>query len=587
MGHNDNAITQAGTKAPRPVRRSAQVVLCTIALALLVAAAVPTLFYPFTRDQGAYAYIADLMMHGGVPYRDAWDLKPPGVYWVYQAAFRLFGRSEFAIRLFETLYTLLSAATVYALADAVFKDRAVAALSAWVYAFAYFLLLHHYSVANPEAFLVPLVMACFYGMVRYLRSRNELWLFAGGIAGGVALWFKPTAGLTVAAAFLWAAAVTWRSENSVARLARTLGIATLGGLLGLAPAVLLLYSRGLAELLELWTRYGSGAYLTAGGLALGDGPLAMLDVIVGYVREWQLLVWLTLTGLAILVVPGRNTHAKHPEAMRYGTAIVAFLLSTLLAVLLQGKLFEYHWVPALAPASILSALSLMMLVRGARETLGTSGLGRWERHSTYAILFAAIVIGGLLLLTAYDHTARYRRLVAYLSGRVSEDQYYSQFDIGSDFSRTGTLRTATYLRDHTTPSDTIFIWGAEPLVNFLAQRRSPTRYIFSYMLIEHSQGADVEARRQDLLEELREREPAYVVLVEGDITPLSPMGSQAQLDQFPALRTMLETEYVFEIQIEDYSIYHRAQGSGRFNAPMKEASSISHALISAFHTTHV
>ena len=172
-------------------------------------------------------------------------------------------------------------------------------------------------------------------------------------------------------------------------------------------------------------------------------------------------------------------------------------------------------------------------------------------------MFTTIVIAGLLLLTAYDHVTPYRRLASYLMGRMPEDEYYAQFDIGGDFSRMGTLRAATYLREHTKPNDTVLIWGAEPLVNFLAQRRSPTKYIFSYMLVEGSQRADLEARRQDFLDELRRSDLAYVVLVEGDITPLSPMGSQAQLDQLPALKTLLDTEYAFEIQIEDYVMYRK------------------------------
>ena len=555
-------------------------------MALVIVAAAPTLLYPFTRDQGAFAYIADLMMNGGVPYRDALDLKPPGVYWVYQAAFTLFGRSELAVRLFETLYTLLSAATVYALAHAAFDDRTLAAASAWVYAFSYFLLLHFYSVANPEAFLVPLVTLCFYGAVRCVRGRRDLWLWVGSIAGGMALWFKPTAGLTVAAAVLWAAVAVWRDEKNAYRLVRTLGIAALGGLLGLAPAVLLLYGNGLVELLGLWSQYGSGAYLAAGGLALGGGPLAMLDVIVGYVREWQLWVWLTLTGLAVVAVKGRHTRSE-PQAKRpQGPAVVVFWLSALVTVLLQGKLFEYHWIPALAPASILSALALVMIARGIRGAMSTSSSHPGCRPSVSALLFAAIVISGLLAMTAYDHVVRYRRLASYLTGGISEEQYYAQFDIGSDFSRMGTLRAAAYLQAHTQPSDTVFIWGAEPLVNFLAQRRSPTKYIFSYMLVGGEQGGDLEARRQEFLNGLHQDKPAYFVLVEGDITPLSPQGSLAQLEQLPGLRALLEEEYALEVQIEDYTLYRRVVESKGVGS-MKEVSSAGQRLISAFHTTHV
>src|SRR3989304_6048980 len=41
---------------------------------------------PLDRDEGAYAYIGSKLIHGTVPYRDAFDHKPPGVYFFYALA---------------------------------------------------------------------------------------------------------------------------------------------------------------------------------------------------------------------------------------------------------------------------------------------------------------------------------------------------------------------------------------------------------------------------------------------------------------------------------------------------------------------
>ena len=93
------------------------------------------------------------------------------------------------------------------------------------------------------------------------------------------------------------------------------------------------------------------------------------------------------------------------------------------------------------------------------------------------------------------------------------------------------------------------------MVNFLAQRRSPTRYILSYVLI--GDGPGLEAWRQELLDDLRQAPPVYIVLVENDAHPLTPLGSIAQMEEIPHLKAMLETEYEFEAQVEDYRFYRR------------------------------
>ena len=49
----------------------------------------PSLFYPFARDQGVFAYAGQVILRGGWPYRDVWDLKPPGVYFSYAAMLAL------------------------------------------------------------------------------------------------------------------------------------------------------------------------------------------------------------------------------------------------------------------------------------------------------------------------------------------------------------------------------------------------------------------------------------------------------------------------------------------------------------------
>src|SRR3989442_5364215 len=67
-----------------------------VALAFVVFRALPNLTYPMGNDQATYGLIGGALLHGQKLYRDAWDMKPPGIFWIYAVMVKLFGtvRSE-------------------------------------------------------------------------------------------------------------------------------------------------------------------------------------------------------------------------------------------------------------------------------------------------------------------------------------------------------------------------------------------------------------------------------------------------------------------------------------------------------------
>ena len=61
---------------------TSRIVWAALAFCLLLLR-VPALVQPAGGDQGLYAYTAQRVNEGGVPYRAAWDQKPPGIFFVY------------------------------------------------------------------------------------------------------------------------------------------------------------------------------------------------------------------------------------------------------------------------------------------------------------------------------------------------------------------------------------------------------------------------------------------------------------------------------------------------------------------------
>ncbi len=80
----------------------AQVAGAVMLVAFGVAAA-GSLFYPFGRDQGIFAWVADQIVAGGVPFRDAWDQKGPATHYTYALIQLVFGRGLWGVRVFDLL----------------------------------------------------------------------------------------------------------------------------------------------------------------------------------------------------------------------------------------------------------------------------------------------------------------------------------------------------------------------------------------------------------------------------------------------------------------------------------------------------
>lgn len=169
---------------------------CTASVLLLFAAAFsPGLDVPFERDEGEYAHAADLLAAGGVPYRDAFLQKPPGIVLVHAAVQSVFGASDVATH----AAVLLSYVGTLALLAAVARrlgGEVSAPTAAFLAALAFLSPLNEPYPANTEAFLVLPATAAYLLLVRAWQGTAEpraATVAASGLALGAASLFKQTA----------------------------------------------------------------------------------------------------------------------------------------------------------------------------------------------------------------------------------------------------------------------------------------------------------------------------------------------------------------------------------------------------------
>src|SRR5437764_2898854 len=79
--------------------------------------ALPNISYPMHRDQATYCVVAQDLLRGAKLYRDVWDNKPPGVFWIYEVIVKLFGPVMWSVSVVDVLWLLAISYCIFRLAE--------------------------------------------------------------------------------------------------------------------------------------------------------------------------------------------------------------------------------------------------------------------------------------------------------------------------------------------------------------------------------------------------------------------------------------------------------------------------------------
>ena len=116
--------------------------------------------FPLTRDEGDYAYMAQLWLQGVLPYSGAYDMRMPGIFAAYAVILAVFGQTAWGIHLGLWFVHVASAALLYGLGRRLLDPTAgfvaafcfvILGMNPWV----------HGAVANTEHFVLLPAIAGF------------------------------------------------------------------------------------------------------------------------------------------------------------------------------------------------------------------------------------------------------------------------------------------------------------------------------------------------------------------------------------------------------------------------------------------
>ena len=521
-------------EAPRAGRRlSAALLLQVVIGGLLLAWAVSSLSYPFGVDNGIHAWAGRIVARGGVPYVDAWDNRGPLAIVVNALVQLVFGENTWGIRVFDLL--LLGAAG-YALQRALTDggrlpggaDRWLASglLALWIAS------APPGSLAQPDLWCGLAMAVGFAPLCRRGAVRDRQYL-AAGVAVGLCALNKPfylAFGAVPAAHALWQAGAPLVARVrgvALAALGTCLPIALCVGWLALHGATGELWQAYIRFNLEVYTQQGRAGIVTRTfeGLRylLHDGPMstAIPVAAVGAVVLWR-------------------------ERRGAAAALAVWALGTIAVVILQGRNWVHHWLPALAPMALLAAY-------------GVRGLGAWLSRTAPRALVAGALAVALLGAAALDVATRMMPWVGYVLGRTTRDEYlvaHTSPPNGRYNSAPAEEAAAAYLRTHTPAGATVLTWGYDATLSYLSGHLSPTRYAYNGIFFLGTPSWR-DRFRSELLRDVAARPPHYVVVARPQPVPVVAPTFAGAFRDFDALRQLVASEYEFERQIERYAIFRR------------------------------
>jgi hypothetical protein len=395
---------------------------------------------PLMRDEGEYAYAAQLLIHGVMPYDHAFIQKPPMVIYSYALAGLLWPDAFWGPRLLGYVFVALATVLLGHIARLEFGKGF--ALPAMALATPMILLpgLDQFP-ANTEMFLLlPLATFAMYVQARHHGQKTKYWL-AAGFLGVTTLCFKYTALPLIGLVFAVWSVELWRQTRDARICRKNLLVAFCGG--GLAMVLelgLFLAHDGGSRLWECTVQFNR-LYVQSNTFNLAH----LWSMTRTFWSNWWILFFLPW---AIFLRP---------------VARSGFWLATWLCAVLATSASGYgqYYVPLMPFWALLTAVGIRQLAAWLAEWPATAG--RW--------MGGLVTVLVLILLLRPD--------VPWLT--CTRERFVQVKMDGFPFAASPIV--ARRVAELSGPDDFVYVAGSEPQILCYANRFSPTRFITAYALM--------------------------------------------------------------------------------------------------------
>ena len=516
----------------------------TIIVAATFAVRLTGLAQPLGINQSIFSAAAWGLDQGLVLYRDVWDQKPPAIHLTYWLGIRLFGHTTTApfwldfgaIAITGLLIALLARLLAGRLAGwTTLVVWSVASLPALHYSLGGFL-----ERAVPETFIAMLVPAALLCALAAARARPLPWQSCSGLLLGIALVFKPTAGL------YWPLLVVWSTKAPrVGGWLRAAAAIGLGAAVAPALTALWLWREGAAA--DAWVAVFdyNRAYVA---VAMGSDVVTFLDAFLHDVWRRTKTDPLWTSGMlgAAWCVGTWWTRSSDPLSR----LVPWWLGLSLIGALSHGiRLYNAYFIPCLPPLAVLTAWAI------TRPRFTRAGA---DYLAVVVVLVATAAVAlradspGRVWRSAQADLAHARDPVAYL-------ERFGGYGGGRGYSARANHELVQWLLGHSSPDDRVFVFGMQPGAYFEARRLPANRFLWVGPTVERMLPRE-DFTLERLVADLAVARPRFIIREENNGDRLLGWRVQTEFAKPPVQALLAAYEQV--VVIEDFTVYRLRDTEG-------------------------
>ena len=408
---------------------------------------------PLERDEGAYAYIAQLLLDGIAPYTQAYSLYFPGIFIIYALTFLVFGQTIFAIHFCLLIANLVTIVFIYLIGKRLF-DSLTGIISGATFGL---LGLNPHAqglFSHGEPFTMLFICTGVYILLLGINSNKKFLFIWSGIFFGLGLLIKQNILVFASLPFIYLCFIFFKSSDQNKQFWRD---ALLFYIYGYFIPLTIFFIFCLIT--KSWSQMFFWTFIMPSEMT---PPASIIRIIEQFkiltppiIKSSSLFFSFSFIGL---LTPLWNSK------LRPGTYfIILFLFISFFTMCISFYLRAHYFIylfPSIALLTGVGFSSIYVLIKKI-PLIKTNKL---------------VIIGLVLLFFSYSILSQKKFLFQTSTIMVSRSIYG-----GNPFPES--LIIADYVKKHSSPEDKIAILGSEPQILFYADRVSASKHIFTYYLM--------------------------------------------------------------------------------------------------------
>jgi len=462
--------------------------------------------------------------HGFIPYKDLFEINMPGTYLFHIIIGKLFGYSEFALRMLNTIWLLI----LFVVTWFIMKPFGIIPALASSLLFGLIFLGFGPSMAleRDAIAILPIALAVLIAIKSQQKYLNLTYFVIGVLFAFTAL-IKPflAIGFPIIIAFMCTNSDSYLRtlKNHIKPCIYRGFFILIGFMITLSiPFLWLWYIGALNSFLEMYISYVPLYLQIPGNREFNGTFLNSMYTLYTFTTFQGFGVLFAISMFGVYLV---HTLSNSKDLKKLSILLLSLSIFYSLYVLVSGKLWNYYWLPYIYFVSLGTSIVLF---------LPSKNIGYLKIFPFFAFIVATMPI--------------FHQQYSLFTKIVTQSHTITHADIQEK-------EITNYLNKNLTSNDKVQTlgWDLPPLEAMLNAKAIPaTKYIIKLQFFHHISNPYIQYLRKDFIEKMIQEMPKFII----DIHSFKSLELDGP-NQFPELKQFIKRHYVKDYIGNNFEIYKK------------------------------